>query len=468
MSGTGARAPRLVAGAIALAGFAAVGGALLLWGARGFPPLPTSMARGVAAVSVGMVVALCYLAAGWLLASRIPRNPIGWLLLGIGLVFASMVPTALLVEAANRAFRPAPTLTVAVAWIVSSFSAPAVIGLGVTAGLLFPDGHLLGSRWRWVLAVTVVAAALLAIGGAINPAGLVWYPTLPNPYAVPPSFGPPVSTVLVAGTLLMAAAAATMVLSILARYRYGDATTRAQLRWILYAAALQAALMGPFLLMRFVVAVGESLGEAMLITANVGLATLPIAATAAITRYRLFGIDFIIGRTLVYVPLIAILAGLYRASISLFQVIFVSLTGERNDGALLISIFVVAAAFNPMRQGLEGVVYRWVHSASAPPPPRPMPDVDTSPSELAKLAAEIIALRRLEERMAERPLSLPATTGAPIEVDAEGQVRCPVYGARSFVGCLACPYLSAVTTAPSMIICRRATAKGPRDPQGWS
>jgi hypothetical protein len=451
---------RLLAGAIALAGVAVVVAAALVWGTGGFMPLPTSMVRTPVGIALGMVVALSYLGAGWLLASRSPRNPIGWLLLAIGVVYATMAPTALLIDAAHRAFRPAAGLTVTVAWALSSFSAPVLAGLGVIAGLLFPSGRLLGGRWLWAIAVTAFGGALLGLGAAINPAGLVWYPTLHNPYAAPEAFGWLISMALALGAMLMMAGVGAMLLSIFKRYRGGDATVRAQLRWILYAAAVQAALLMPFLLVRFVVPVGEELGEAMLVATNIGFALLPIAATVAITRYRLFGIDFIIGRTLVYVPLMAILGGLYTFSIAVFQRIFVAITNETSDAPLLITIFLVAAAFTPVRKSLEGMVDRW--SRTAQPPALPKPAESRMPAGVARTAAELIALRRFEERLVAPGLSGVTAdgVGVPLPIDDEGRVECPAGGRPSFVGCLGCKYLRAITTTPPMVICTRPAEAG--------
>jgi two-component system, NarL family, sensor kinase len=455
------RPARLLAGAIAVTGVAVVVAAALVWGTGGFAPLPTSMVRGPVGIALGMVVALCYLGAGWLLASRSPRNPIGWLLLGIGVVYASMAPTALLVDAAHRAFRPAPALTMSVAWAVSSFAAPLLMGMGIIAGLIFPDGRVLNRRWRSAVAATVVGGLLLAIGAAINPAGLVWYPSLHNPFAAPESFAWLVSGAFALSTICLLGGAVAMVVSLVARYRRGDGIVRAQLRWILYAVVVQAALLFPFMVVRFVVPVGEDLGEAMLVAANAGIALLPIAATVAITCYRLWGIDFIIGRTLVYVPLMAILGGLYTLSIAVFQRIFVAITNETSDAPLLITVFLVAAAFTPVRKSLEGMVDRWIRAAHPPAPG--LPDESRMPADVARTAAELLALRRFEQRLMAPGASAVAMAdgvGLPLSIDEEGRVQCPAGGRPSFVGCLGCRYLLAITTTPPTVICTRPVEAG--------
>lgn len=447
------RLPRITAVTLASAGVVLVVVSALIWGTDGFRPLPTSFARGALGVSAGFAAALAYLGAGSLLASRLPRNPIGWLLLSMGLVYATMTPTALLVDAAHHAFRPTPTGTLAFAWLISSFSGPVLAGAAITAGLLFPDGRLAAPRWRWVIALSIGGAALLAIGIALRPGGLVFYPTLANPYAAPAGMGPLTAAAAVVGCIALIVATTLMVLSLVGRYRRGDETARAQLRWVLYAGAIQPAIVGPFLVVRFITPVGEALGEVLLAMANGTMALVPVAATLAITRYGLFGIDLIINRTLIYVPTMAILGGLYTASIAIFQRLFVAVTGETSDAPLVITIFLVAAAFTPIRNALQGSLDRWIGRAgTAGGQPANPARVEMEPA-LAQVAADIITLRRLEERL---------TSGAPpgrpgssrrLPIDAQARVACPIGESPHFTACLGCKYLGALLTAPPTVVC---------------
>ncbi len=86
------------------------------------------------------------------------------------------------------------------------------------------------------------------------------------------------------------------------------------------------------------------------------LLVIPISIAFAILRYRLWDIDLIINRTLVYIPLTAIVAGLYSASITLFQKIFIATTGSKSDTALVLSSFLLATTFTPIKNGLQTVV----------------------------------------------------------------------------------------------------------------
>jgi hypothetical protein len=88
------------------------------------------------------------------------------------------------------------------------------------------------------------------------------------------------------------------------------------------------------------------------------LISVPVSAAIAILRYRLYDIDVLISRTLVYVPLTGGLAGLYAASVALFQRLFQALTGDKSDAAIVISALVLAAVFTPARNTLQGIVDR--------------------------------------------------------------------------------------------------------------
>jgi hypothetical protein len=111
----------------------------------------------------------------------------------------------------------------------------------------------------------------------------------------------------------------------------------------------------------------------------VSLLAIPVAAGVAILRYRLYDIDLIISRTLVYVPLTAFLAGLYSASVALFQKVFQAVTGDRSDAAIIISALVLASVFTPAKSWLQTKVDR-----------RFKPDADPD-RQLEAFAAEVSA-----------------------------------------------------------------------------
>ena len=219
---------------------------------------------------------------------------------------------------------------------------------------------------------------------------------------------------------------------------------RAQLRWIVVGAAVSGILALPYLLVRYVVEIGDSTGEAVAAVAQVGSCALPLAAAFAISKYRLFDVDAMIGRTLVYLPLMGILSGLYTASIALFQRIFIALTGETSDLAIVLTILLIASAFTPVRRALEGAVERRF-------PARPTAAVAVAPAPAVAEVAEAAASRSV------KPLGRTATI---LSVGDGGVVPCP-RGPSSVVECLSCPHLLATVPgeAPA-VVCdiRPATA----------
>lgn len=474
-----------VAASIAVIGIATIVTALLIWGSRGFPLLPLSFARGLS-LGVGALVATTHLVVGWLLASRVPRNPIGWLLIVGGLTFTMVIPIGLLIVQAHQAYRPAPTSTVMLAWLQSSFGIPTLVAVNLLAGLLFPDGRLLSRRWRWPVGMALLGSAGVAVSAAMDPTGLIWFPTLPNPFAAPAQFTTALTAARAAGLALLVASAVLLMASLAIRYRTGDARVRAQLRWILYAASMSALLFAPFLWVFYVVGRSDDLGEAFVALAELSSGAVPIAATVAILRYRLFGIDVLISRTVAYVLLMAVLGGLSTALITLSQRLFVAVTGRSSDVPLVITAFLAAAVFTPVRRSLEGLADGWTKgtrkdpagpaSGRSPTPIDLAPDPETSsrlvrgeaPSlELSETAARLIALHRLEERLvgaagssrsadADGAVSgseVPVGQGRRLVVDANGRVSCPRASDLPFVACLACPHLEGIVASTGTVFC---------------
>jgi len=339
-----------------------------------------------------------------------------------------MLPVNLIVAAAHQALRPAPPEVVTVAWLRNTFGTPVVITVLVLAGALFPTGRPIGRAWWAGIWLTLIAGALLATSAALDPLGLVSYPSLPNPTAVGPDFAPAVSGLRSLGVALLIVCAGAAVASLAIRYRRGDPLTRAQLRWVMFAAAIAALATVPFLLSRYLVPVSEELGEHLAAAAQIGSSTFPIATAVAISRYRLFDLDVLLGRTLVYVPLTAILGGLYTASIALFQRVFVALTGETSDTAIVLTVLVVAATFTPVRKALEGLVERRF-----------------KPPEL---------WGQEPERGPQPPAASALTPSILVAVGPDGSVDCPIRGTVNVSRCLGCAYLRAVVTDPGTgVVC---------------
>lgn len=420
-------AATLLAGGVAGLVLFAVLIALLLWVAGGGQPMPVSFGRTTLGV-LGLVISpIAYAAVGAVLASQVPRNPIGWIFLVVAIAIGMMLPVNLLVTSVHEALRQAPTLVVWIAWFRTAFGSPVLIPLLIAAGLLIPDGRPLGPRWSVVLVAVGIGGLILVAATAVDPRGLWSYPTLPNPAALPFVFEPVVSGLRYAAMAILGPCIVLAVAAVAVRYRNGGAVVRAQLRWILLGVLVSAVAVVPYLGARFMLEVNETTGEAAAALAQIGSIAFPLAAAVAISRHRLFDIDILIGRTLVYVPLMAILGGLYSAGIALFQRLFVAITGETSDLAIVLSVLLVATIFTPLRHGLESFATRRfptgsAHRGAEPPGPEPT-GIDVS----AQL----------------------------VPITPSGAVACPLNRDTTVYDCLTCPYQRAILRQPTpAVVCQ--------------
>jgi hypothetical protein len=290
-----------------------------------------------------------FMVVGALIVAHRPGNPIGWIFSAIALLAAG----GGLAETYGRytyETRPGslPGAIVAV-WFAWSSWYPTVALAVVFTPLLFPTGRLLSPRWRPVAwAAGVVTAAIMALAVLQPTFVLDSGRTVDNPIGVAAAPHPeegPVGTVLTALLLAsMLAAFASMVV----RFRRSRGEERQQLKWFTYAAALV-----PF------VALGDLLPEVagnLLFTALI--AFLPVAAGIAILRYRLYEIDRLINRTLVYGLLTALLAAVYGGVVLILGQLFGSV-GERTPSWVVAgATLAVAALFQPARRRIQAVVDR--------------------------------------------------------------------------------------------------------------
>jgi hypothetical protein len=327
-------------------------------------PVPTSW--GTSLTLSGMLLYLPFLVfplVGALIASRRPRNPIGWLCLAVGFLWMliAMIDSYSFYGLARPGSVPFPVGVYALSewlWV------PAVGLVGTYLLLLFPDGRLLSRRWRplgWLSGVVIVllsATILLSPGplqgleGVRNPFGLEEHPWVEGAgYIFLPLF-----------PLCIVASVVSLVL----RYRRSGGEEREQIKWIAFAAsfvglmyliAMVASAMFPSEESWF--APGSPLWLDLLsYVALLSFTAVPIAVGFAILKYRLYNIDLLINRTLVYGSLTAMLVGVYVGSIVVLQGLVRALTGQESQLAIVASTLSVAALFNPLRQRIQGFIDR--------------------------------------------------------------------------------------------------------------
>jgi hypothetical protein len=302
------------------------------------------------------VIAISFSTVGAIVTPRLPpRNPIGWIFCSIGVIggvrlFVSeyAIVTLLAEPSSLPAMLPGGEV---LAWI-SSWLWISHIGLFVVLALLFPDGRLPSSRWRpfgWLVGVVIVAGT---VSVALWPETAAGFDLVNHPLGIEIATDTvnPVETILYALGLVAAT-------SLLVRLRRSMGVERLQLKWFAYAVAMLAT----SAILAYVVS--ESVGvvwlgwvSSMLVIASV--VGLPVAVGIAILRYRLYNIDLLLNRTLVYGALTAVLAAVYFGSIVLFQVLFRAFTGQESQLAVVASTLAIAALFTPLRRYIQSFIDR--------------------------------------------------------------------------------------------------------------
>jgi hypothetical protein len=217
--------------------------------------------------------------------------------------------------------------------------------------LLFPNGWLPSARWRWFARFTAIVLLPAAILGALSP-GLILSSTLINPLGIEGL--PNASRAIEAFMYALVVVGAS---SMLARLRHAGRIERQQVKWFAYATAV--AISGVILKNTVYPAVGVTwVWWVGLVLTTVGVVSSPVAMGIAIFRYRLYQIDLIINRTLVYASLTTVLAAVYLGGVVLLQYAFRALTGEGSQLAVVASTLIIAALFIPLRRRIQGFIDR--------------------------------------------------------------------------------------------------------------
>ena len=299
--------------------------------------------------------AISFAPVGALIAARRPANPVGWLMclygatLSIGHFSAQYAIYALLAQPGSL---PAGQ---AMAWI-SSWILPPIIGFQVFSFLLFPTGRLPSRLWRslaWLTVAFVVVGVISSafsfganagLGPVRNPLGKEGFSTV---YDMVLTFMLPILYIAVATSLFV-------------RLRRATGAERQQIKWFAYAAA--ANIGGVVLAYMIPDTIDTPLWfDRVGFALNIAVTpTIPIAIGIAILRYRLYEIDTLINRTLVYGTLTATLAAVYFGGVAATQAIFRGFTGQEHEPqlAIVVSTVAIAALFSPLRRYIQGFIDR--------------------------------------------------------------------------------------------------------------
>jgi hypothetical protein len=228
--------------------------------------------------------------------------------------------------------------------------------------LLFPDGRLPSSRWRPFLQLTGAVAVFFCIAWAFAKGPMQAIP-LENPLGAPSPLGDLLAAVRFAGWYALVLLAAVAAASLVVRYQRSEPDERAQIRWVAFATVILAValIVSAGLFVSTVGRTDETTRLVRLVSnliVVVGFAAVPVAAGIAVLRHRLYDIDILIDRSFVYGSLVAILAGLYAASVQFFKALFVGLTGDESDAAIVITTLILATTFTPIKNRLEEIARR--------------------------------------------------------------------------------------------------------------
>jgi hypothetical protein len=314
----------------------------------------------------GVLLAVAFLGyptVGALVASRRPANPVGWILCGVGILLGSQgfaVAYAGYALSARPGWVPGGKIA---HWVSGWFDYPMLFLAAALLILLFPDGRLPDRSFRAVPWVAVGGSVLATLRFATKGEGpFYFYTPIGNPvFEVGSALGVTVDGL---GRLGLAALFVICVVSVIAVFvRLGSAQgeERQQIKWFAYAATvlLSAVFLSP--------AAGAALDAmggpwvvGIAIPIVLGLLAVPVALGVGILRYRLYDIDVIINRTLVYGSLTLMLALVYFGGVTATQAVFTALTGQEKQPqlAIVISTLVIAALFNPLRRRIQAFIDR--------------------------------------------------------------------------------------------------------------
>jgi hypothetical protein len=338
-------------------------------------PLPPQVAAGLRLSGLGwlqvvfyLAIACAFAALGAVLVARQSREPqpahaLGWLFCALGVVggvryFAEYYAAyALFVAPGVLPGGLAAGWVQHWVWLVVDMSFVALVPLR------FPTGRLVSPRWRpaWWLAVGATAAETVLLAFAPIPLGNVLDGAgVPNPLGI--------AGLAAAGTALnflaLLALLASMLLaaaSLLVRLRRARGVERQQIKWFAYSAILLGLLIVAQTVVQDVLGISSlALDLAWTLSFFVAIIGLPVATGLAILRYRLFDIDVIINRTLVYGTLSAVLAAVYFGVVVGLQTLVgaVNSTAASSQVIIVASTLLIAALFNPLRHGIQTTIDR--------------------------------------------------------------------------------------------------------------
>jgi len=325
---------------------------------------------------------------GAVILARRPGNLIAWLCITTSLIIVSQ---DLFWQYTLRAGAGDWPTVVPSALLTVWLSAPNIPPLPFTFLLLrFPDGHLLSTRWRWVEGLAVISAVAQGIAGTFYPQLRVGLEDpISNPLGIQAEetfldllgFGSFLFSLLLVGFA---------VIAMLLRRHRATGQTRQQLKWLAFTSEVLLVLLACAVGFAHIVPLGSLFYMAAVATGTIGI---PVAIGIAMLRYRLYDVDWVINRAVVYGLLTALLVLLYVSSVAVLQGTFRLVTGHQSNLAVVTSSLIIAALFNPLRHRIQNEIDRRFY--------RRRYDAVQVLAAFSAIARDEVDLERLETRLLE-------------------------------------------------------------------
>jgi len=303
-----------------------------------------------------LLLFMSFATVGALVASRRPGNTVGWTFCALGF-FGTLATASEGYAVYTLVTRPGSLPGgEGMVWLSGLLAGPITFALFALVLLLFPDGRLLSRRWRPFVWLNLIAVALiLAFAFKPGPIGTSLLDGA-NPFGIEGA-GALLETFGIAGIFLTLAVAVAGAVSLVIRLRRARGDERQQLKWFAFAGAICCAAFatGPVL---WSLPPSSGFGWIWPVLFLSATSTIPAATGIAMLKYRLYDIDIIINRTLVYGSLTVTFALVYAGSVISLQYIFRALTGGSSQLVIVASTLAIAALFNPFRRRIQGFIDR--------------------------------------------------------------------------------------------------------------
>jgi hypothetical protein len=300
-------------------------------------------------VLADLVTLLIFSVVGAVVVSRQPRNTIGWLFCGVGVAvglnsFAGDYAEFWLMSGFGMR-----SLGETAAWF-SSWLWILLVSSPIFVLLLFPDGRPPSPRWRPVAWCATLGITGFSLSLALGAGTLEDFPQILNPYSVD---SPIVGIVGGAAGVVAIGSMVASAVSLIVRLRRAEGEQRQQVKWLAYGGAM---VVGTILVGGVITIWSVNVS---IMVMNVALLGLPVFTGIAIVKHRLYDIDIVINRTLVYGTLSVTLAALYLGGVAATQAVLGAITNqEQTQLAIVASTLVIAALFNPLRQRIQAFIDR--------------------------------------------------------------------------------------------------------------